>query len=113
EALNGKMKQLKKKGIVSQHHDYLTDNELKKIFQHEKVLIDTPQRLIYRIFMWSCFLFQPCGGEHYKISIKQFNFTPNGESYQGPVHDFKFYFSKKPLNSSYDSLYLRINKEAK
>ncbi|RHZ71351.1 hypothetical protein Glove_259g40 [Diversispora epigaea] len=79
----------------------------------------------------------------YKILTKQFTFTSNGgihfaKNYQkndqggvdknsdaliipvspdtevqGPVHDFKFYFSKRPLNSSCDSLYLRINKEEK
>lgn len=38
---------------------------------------------------------------------------PDSKGYQGPVHDFNFYFSKRPLNSSCDSLYLRINKEAK
>ncbi|CAG8758266.1 22509_t:CDS:2 [Gigaspora margarita] len=38
---------------------------------------------------------------------------PNTEGYQRPVYDFKVYFSKRPLNSSCDSLYLCINKEAK
>jgi hypothetical protein len=144
EALNGKMKQLKKKGIISRHHDHLTDEELKKIFQHDAVTSNTPQGLIYRIFMWCCLLFQPRGGEHYKISIAQFTFLSNGgiqfvknyqkndqggvngssdslmipvppdpEDYQGPVYDFKYFFSKRPMNSKCESLYLHINKEIK
>ncbi|CAG8838167.1 20135_t:CDS:1, partial [Racocetra persica] len=51
EALNGKMKQLKKDGIVSRHHDHLTDDELKQIFQHPALSINNPEGLLYRIFM--------------------------------------------------------------
>ena len=32
EAINGKMKKLKKEKIVSHHHDHLTDSELQTIF---------------------------------------------------------------------------------
>ncbi|CAG8635955.1 12631_t:CDS:2 [Cetraspora pellucida] len=51
EALNGKMKHLKRQGIVSRHHDHLTDDELKQIFQHSALSIDHPEGLLYRIFM--------------------------------------------------------------
>jgi hypothetical protein len=144
EALNGKMKLLKKKGVVARHHDYLTDIEIKEIFQHTAVNINTPQGLLYRIFIWSCLLFQPCGGEHYNMTISQFSFISNGgmqfsknsqkndqggidgnsnaliipippdpEGYHGPVYDFKFYFSKRPPNSTCKFLYLHINQEIK
>ncbi|CAG8820541.1 32095_t:CDS:2, partial [Gigaspora margarita] len=143
-ALNGKMKLLKKNGIVSWHHDYLTDEELKIIFQYNEVSSNTLQGLLYRIFIWCCLLFQPHGGEHYKITISQFTFTSNGgihfaknyqknnqggidgnsethmifippdtKGSQGPIYDFKLYFSKRPPNSKCILLYLQINKEAK
>ncbi|RHZ86271.1 hypothetical protein Glove_52g162 [Diversispora epigaea] len=98
----------------------INDDELKKIFQHKKVSINTPQGLLYKIFMWCCLLFQFHGEEHYKISIKQFTFTSNGEGVDGnsdaliiPVPPDTEGYQGLPLNPSCDSLYLHINKEAK
>ncbi|CAG8838846.1 35675_t:CDS:2, partial [Gigaspora margarita] len=78
EALNGKMKKLKKEGLVLRHHDHLADTELQTIFQHYTVANNTPQGLQYRVFMWCCLLFQPRGGEHYNMLTEQFEFTSNG-----------------------------------
>ncbi|CAG8526925.1 21615_t:CDS:2, partial [Racocetra persica] len=38
---------------------------------------------------------------------------PDPENYYRPVHDFKYYFSKKPKNSDCLFFYLQINKHAK
>ncbi|CAG8698436.1 7285_t:CDS:2, partial [Racocetra persica] len=81
EVFNRKMKKLKKDGIISHHHDILTETELRTIFQHNLVSSNTPQGLQYRVFMWCCLLFQPRGGEHYNLSISQFVFTSNGSIY--------------------------------
>ncbi|RHZ86306.1 hypothetical protein Glove_52g174 [Diversispora epigaea] len=70
EALNGKMKQLKKKELI---------------------------------FMWCCLLFQHHGGVDGNSDALIIPVPPDTEGHQGPVHDFKFYFSKRPF----------INKEAK
>ncbi|CAG8840425.1 42466_t:CDS:2, partial [Gigaspora margarita] len=35
---------------------------------------------------------------------------PDSEGSQGPIYNIKFYFSKRPSNSKYPYLYLKINK---
>ncbi|CAG8728079.1 12283_t:CDS:2, partial [Cetraspora pellucida] len=47
KVLNVKIKKLKKDGIVSHHHDHLTETELRTIFQHNLVSSNTPQGLQY------------------------------------------------------------------
>ncbi|RIB23154.1 hypothetical protein C2G38_2172050 [Gigaspora rosea] len=42
-----------------------------------------------------------------------FLIPPDPKNYCGPVYDFKYYFSKRPTNSSCSSLYLQVNKNAK
>lgn len=74
EALNGKMKALKKSGKVTKHHDPLTPEELKMMFNHEALSINTAKGLQYRVFMWCCLLFAPRGGEHAQMKVNQFVF---------------------------------------
>ncbi|CAG8703579.1 8589_t:CDS:2, partial [Cetraspora pellucida] len=43
KTLNGKIKKLKKEGLVSHHYNHLTDTELQTIFQHYIIANNTPQ----------------------------------------------------------------------
>ncbi|CAG8731510.1 22591_t:CDS:2, partial [Cetraspora pellucida] len=117
EVLNGKMKVLKQSRKTTKHHDPLSPDELRTIFNHEAL------------------------GEHSQMKIIQFTFLDNGgiqftkfsqkndpsgikgnldsliipipadpEGYLGPVHDIKLYLSKRPTNCACQFLYLKINK---
>ncbi|CAG8720888.1 7890_t:CDS:2, partial [Racocetra persica] len=78
EVLNGKMKVLKQSEKVTKHHDPLSPNELKTIFNHKTLLINTAKRLQYRVFIWCCLLFAPRGSEHSQMKVTQFTFLSNG-----------------------------------
>ncbi|CAG8814064.1 21927_t:CDS:2, partial [Gigaspora margarita] len=63
EALNGKMKKLKKEGLVLHHHDHLADTELQTIFQHYTVA----NHKAYNIeSLCGAFEFTSNGGIHFK-----------------------------------------------
>ncbi|CAG8463569.1 19336_t:CDS:1, partial [Gigaspora margarita] len=73
-ALNRKMKALKKSKKVTKHHDTLISEELKMMFNHKALSINTAKCLQYQVFMWCCLLFAPRGREHGQMKITQFIF---------------------------------------
>ncbi|CAG8809731.1 190_t:CDS:2, partial [Cetraspora pellucida] len=76
--LDGKMKQLKRNGIIPQHHDPLTEEETSFIFNHPNVSALHAQELQYRVFIWMCMLCALQGGEHSQMKISQFKFLSDG-----------------------------------
>ncbi|CAG8837519.1 22691_t:CDS:2, partial [Racocetra persica] len=113
EVLNRKMKVLKQSGKVTKHHDPLSPDELKTIFNHKTLLINTTKGFQYQMFMWYCLLFAPRSGEHSQIKVTRFTFLipADPEGYLGPVHDIKLYLSKRPTNCACQFLHLKINKD--
>ncbi|CAG8814777.1 45908_t:CDS:2, partial [Gigaspora margarita] len=115
KALNGKMKALKKSEKVTKHHDLLTPEELKQMFNHEALSINTAKGLQYRVFIWCCLLFAPQGGEHSQMKVAQFDslvipVPADPEGYLGPIHNIKLYLSKRPKKCTCEFLHLQINK---
>ncbi|CAG8851411.1 12950_t:CDS:1, partial [Racocetra persica] len=64
EVLNGKMKILKQSEKVTKHHDLLSPDKLKTIFNHKTLSINIAKGLQYQVFIWCCLLFALRGGEH-------------------------------------------------
>ncbi|CAG8727906.1 28546_t:CDS:2 [Gigaspora margarita] len=86
EALNRKMKALKKSGKVTKHHNPLTSEELKMIFNHKALDID---------------------GNLDSLVIPV---PTNSEGYLEPIHDLKLYLNKRPENCKCEFLHLQVNK---
>ncbi|CAG8829275.1 14601_t:CDS:1, partial [Racocetra persica] len=77
-ALNSKMKVLKQSKKTTKHHDPLSPDELKTIFNHEALSINTAKGLQYQVFMWCCLLFALSGGEHSQMKVTWFTFLSDG-----------------------------------
>ncbi|CAG8650113.1 14270_t:CDS:2 [Cetraspora pellucida] len=126
--------------ITTKHYDPLSSDELRTIFNHEALSINTVNDLQNQVFMWCCLLFAPCN-EHNQMKITQFTFLDNGriqftkfsqkndsggveenldsliipvpadlKEYLGPVHDIKLYLSKRSTNYTCQFLHFKINK---
>ncbi|CAG8678099.1 4785_t:CDS:2 [Cetraspora pellucida] len=108
-ALDGKIKQLKKKGIVSQHYDHLMNEELKKIFQHDAVSNTTLQGIQFM----KNFQKNDQGGIDGNSNALVISVPPDPKGCQELIYDFKLYFPKRLSSLKYTSLYLQINKKAK
>ncbi|CAG8541842.1 1860_t:CDS:2 [Cetraspora pellucida] len=78
EVLNGKMKVLKQSRKVTKHHNPLSSDKLKTIFNHKTLSINTAKGLQYQVLIWCCLLFAPRGGEHSQMKVMQFTFLSNG-----------------------------------
>ncbi|CAG8774539.1 26390_t:CDS:2, partial [Racocetra persica] len=73
------MKVLKQSGKVTKHHDPLSPDKLKTIFNHKTLSINTAKGLQYQVFMWCCLLFALRGGEYSQMKVTQFTFLSNRE----------------------------------
>src|SRR3954451_13088008 len=77
--LDGTLKEMKKLGIgAAKSHDGLTNNEIRLILNHEAISPDNPEGLLRRVFLWICLFGCPRGGEHYNLTIDQFDDTERG-----------------------------------
>jgi hypothetical protein len=77
--LDGTLKEMKKLGIgATKSHDGLTNDEIRLILNHEAMSPDNPEGLLRRVFLWICLFGCPRGGEHYNLTIDQFEDTERG-----------------------------------
>ncbi|CAG8445727.1 16649_t:CDS:2 [Acaulospora morrowiae] len=110
KTLDGKMKQLKKIGKITCHHDPLVNSEVHTIFNHEATSTSYSQGLQYCVFMWCCLLFASRGGKHAEMRVLQFVFTQDGG-----LHFTKF--SQKNdqdgINGNLDSLIIPVPPDSK
>ncbi|CAG8809354.1 2104_t:CDS:2, partial [Cetraspora pellucida] len=128
EILDGKTKDLAEKGYGETHgSDSLSFEEIQSILQHEATSRNTPEGLLYRIFLYNAIFLALRGGEHYTLMLKNFQKRKDGgfdvyiyksktnqrgldnlgaaDKISIPVdnsviiEDYEKYFSKRPVNA--------------
>ncbi|CAG8793668.1 26435_t:CDS:2, partial [Gigaspora margarita] len=107
EALNGKMKVLKQSGKVTKHHDLLSPDELKAMFNHDALSVNTANCIQFTKFSQK----NDPGGIEGNLDSLMIPVPPDPEGYLGPIHDIKLYLNRRPTNCACQFLHLKINKD--
>ncbi|CAG8796759.1 8575_t:CDS:2, partial [Cetraspora pellucida] len=106
KVLNGKMKVLKQSRKTTKHHDPLSPNELRTIFNHEALSINTAKGIQFTKFSQK----NDPGSIEGNLDSFIIPVLADPEGYLGPVHNIKLYLSKRPTNCACQFLHLKINK---
>ncbi|CAG8788206.1 27179_t:CDS:2, partial [Racocetra persica] len=101
----------KKSEKVTKHHDLLTSEELKVMFNHEALSINTAKDLQYRGLRFNKFSQKnDPGGIDGNLDSLVIPVPADPEGYLGPIHDIKLYLSKRPENCKCEFFHIQINK---
>ncbi|CAG8499605.1 41064_t:CDS:2 [Gigaspora margarita] len=88
------MKVLKQFGKVTKHHNLLLSDELKAIFNHNALSVNTTKGIQFTKFSQK----NDPGGIEENLDLLMILEPLDSEGYLGPIHDIKLYLNRRPTN---------------